>query len=188
VGSAISPAVHVCKRLEKVFQQCFAATENTRLVGGAKEPLYLPAREPNASHLLYYREDYAASALHEVAHWCIAGRARRAQVDFGYWYAPEGRNAAQQRAFESVEFKPQALEWFFSLACGRVFRVSADNFGVDGSVPDNTAFCRRVAEQARRYQQQGLPDRARVFFEQLAREFATGAACQRLDFDAAELS
>ena len=188
MGSAISSAVHACKLLETVFQRCFAVTENTLLVGGDEEPLYLPASGPNAPHLLFYREDYAASALHEVAHWCIAGQARRAQVDFGYWYAPEGRNAEQQRAFEAVEVKPQALEWFFALACGRVFRISVDNFGADGSLPDNTAFCRSVAEQARRYQQQGLPDRARLFFNQLASEFGTGASYQRLDFDALDLS
>ena len=98
------------RRLEEVFNRCFLLTENTRLVGGSAEPLYRPAGDGQEQHLLYYREDYFASALHEVAHWCIAGEARRQLVDFGYWYAPEGRDSQQQRAFESVEVKPQALE------------------------------------------------------------------------------
>ena len=106
-----------CARLEAVFARCFARTENTRLVGGAAEPLYQPAGKGNGPHSLYFREDYFASALHEVAHWCIAGIERRQRVDFGYWYAPEGRSDDQQRAFESVEVRPQALEWYFSLAC-----------------------------------------------------------------------
>jgi elongation factor P hydroxylase len=101
-------------------------------------------------HLLWYREDYFASALHEVAHWCIAGEQRRQQLDFGYWYAPDGRSPEQQGAFEAVEYKPQALEWFFSLACGYRFRLSADNLGMPGGeMPDASEFRGRVCEQAR---------------------------------------
>ena len=88
------------RRLEFVFNQCFAATEHTQLRGGAEEPLYQPASGAGGMHLLFYREDYFASALHEIAHWCIAGSARRRMVDFGYWYAPDGRDAQQQAAFE----------------------------------------------------------------------------------------
>jgi elongation factor P hydroxylase len=186
--SAALPALRVCERLETVFQRCFAVSQNTQLVGGAAEPLYLPADKPGTAHRLYYREDFAASALHEVAHWCIAGSARREQVDFGYWYAPEGRSASQQCAFEAVEVRPQALEWLFSVACGLRFRVSVDNFGADGSLPDSAAFCLRVAEQARRYQQQGLPSRARVFRDALATEFGTLAALQALDFEHGEIA
>ncbi len=49
-----------------------------------------------------------ASALHEISHWCIAGKARRELVDFGYWYCPDGRDAMTQSQFEDVEVKPQA--------------------------------------------------------------------------------
>ena len=40
------------------------------MVGGAAEPLYLPDRGTRTAEL-HYREDFAASALHEAAHWCI---------------------------------------------------------------------------------------------------------------------
>jgi hypothetical protein len=173
----------LCQRLEATFAYCFAHSENTRLVGGASEPLYQPGESPMQANLLFYREDYFASALHEIAHWCIAGAARRKRVDFGYWYAPEGRSAAQQQAFEAVEIKPQALEWFFSLACGYRFRVSADNFLADGTIPDTGAFRQRVAAQAVHYQRAGLPSRAAQFFAALSAEFGTHLDVRRLRFD-----
>ena len=82
------------------------------------EPYYQPATGECDMHRLFYRSDYFASALHEVAHWCIAGERRRQLADFGYWYTPDGRSPQQQSAFEAVEAKPQPLDWFFSLACG----------------------------------------------------------------------
>ena len=125
-----------CQQLEAVFHDCFFEAFNTRLVGGADEPLYQPAALPGQAHLLHYREDYFASALHEVAHWCIAGERRRGLVDFGYWYAPDGRSAAQQRDFEAVEYKPQALEWHFARACGYRFRISLGNLdGIEAYSP-----------------------------------------------------
>jgi elongation factor P hydroxylase len=174
--------------LERVFQRCFARRWRTRLVGGADEPYYQPAAEPGAPHLLHYRLDYFASALHEVAHWCIAGPRRRELPDFGYWYTPDGRSAARQRAFEAVESRPQALEWFFSQACGVHFRVSADNLGAaDYAAAGELSFRQRVLEQARLLQAAGLPPRAGLFFRGLADAFATGARAETLRFDMAAL-
>lgn len=119
-------AGHRSADLEMLFAACFQGRWRTRLEGGADEPLYLPGGD-GALHRLCYRADYFASALHEIAHWCIAGPARLRQVDFGYWYLPDGRDAAAQRAFEAVEARPQALEWIFSVAAGYRFRPSADN-------------------------------------------------------------
>ena len=96
-------------RLEAVFNQCFQEGYRTRLYGGAEEPLYQPATASDSYHALRYRADYFASALHEIAHWCIAGRQRRLLSDFGYWYTPEGRSSDQQRAFEDV--LQQAGSW-----------------------------------------------------------------------------
>src|SRR5699024_8041815 len=92
--------------LEVLFAKCFYAEHQTLLVGGASEPLYTPwsGKEPAK---VYYTRDYFRSALHEIAHWCIAGAQRRQQTDFGYWYAPEGRDAKQQANFEQVEVNPQ---------------------------------------------------------------------------------
>jgi elongation factor P hydroxylase len=126
-------------------------------------------------HRLYYRSDYFASALHEVAHWCIAGERRRQLADFGYWYAPDGRSPQQQSAFEAVEAKPQALEWLFSLACGYRFRISVDNLGATQAGEHDTApFRQRVLAQARAWQQSRLPPRAELFFSALSLEFGTG--------------
>ena len=61
-------------RIEEVFADCFYEDYGTRLQGGASEPLYRPSSGGDA--VIFYREDFAASALHEVAHWCIAGVGR----------------------------------------------------------------------------------------------------------------
>lgn len=175
------------RRLERVFDACFYLRWRTRLVGGAPEPFYQPAGRDGTCHQLHYRSDYFASALHEVAHWCIAGEARRRLPDFGYWYAPDGRTAGQQAAFESVEYRPQALEWFFSRACAHRFRVSADNLHPDGSIPDGESFKRRVLDQALHWQTAGLPLRAGMFFAALSNEFGTRLQVAQLRFSLAEL-
>jgi elongation factor P hydroxylase len=185
-SSAIEPFRSA--RLEKVFNICFADSMNTQLVGGAEEPLYQPAATPIEHHALYYRADYFASALHEVAHWCIAGERRRLQTDFGYWYAPDGRNLQQQRAFQAVESRPQALEWYFSKACDYRFQVSLDNLGLpDSRNADSSAFQRSVLLQARHWKQTGLPGRAATFFQALCREFGTNVPARKLAFSLAEL-
>ena len=50
------------------------------------------------------------SALHEVAHWCIASAGRRRCRDYGYWYIPPPRDATAQTEFFAVEARVQALE------------------------------------------------------------------------------
>lgn len=164
--------VFCARRVERVFAQCFLQSENTLLCGGADEPLYAPSTQPGEPHRLWFREDYFASALHETAHWCIAGAARRQQVDFGYWYAPEGRDPAAQAAFESVEVRPQALEWCFSIACGFPFRISTDNLAAEaGEAGDHSAFESAVRREALRLAGATLPRRAAVFFRALQAEF-----------------
>jgi elongation factor P hydroxylase len=176
------------RRLEQVFSRCFSKSLRTRLQGGAEEPLYQPARNQQDWHRLYYRADYFASALHEVSHWCIAGAQRRQQLDFGYWYAPDGRDQGQQKTFEAVEYKPQALEWFFSKACGYGFRISVDNLDPEtGRLPDTRCFRQRVHKQVLYWQQEGLPERALRFFLGLCDEFGTSVAAQDLHFALAEL-
>lgn len=160
--------------LEQVFRDCFHAQYRTALVGGGEEPLYQPAGAGGGDHRIVYREDFFASALHEAAHWCIAGVQRREQVDYGYWYAPDGRDPAQQRHFEKVEVKPQAVEWHFALACNTGFRISVDNLEGEGS--DGLAFAVAVTEQAQHYCRTGLPARAQQLRLALAKAFAGNAA------------
>jgi elongation factor P hydroxylase len=108
-----------------IFNHLFDAPENTVLIGGAQEPLYIPGNDKNR---IYFRFDYFASALHEVAHWCLAGKKRRQSEDYGYWYKPDGRDAAWQVRFEEVEVKPQALECIFSAAEVAIVIKSNINF------------------------------------------------------------
>ena len=166
--------VHDPVALERVFNHCFLDSESTRLIGGASEPLYLPADKACAENRLYYREDFFASALHEAAHWCIAGRERRGLRDFGYWYEPEGRNGDQQASFLVVEARPQALEWYFSTACGYPFQPSLDSFDPEGYEAMYSTFVGRVVAQTERLRADGLPLRAERFFDALAAEFGTG--------------
>ena len=79
----------------RLFNQEFAESDTTELIGGAAEPYY----EPGSLNRIYFRADYVRSALHEVAHWCVAGSRRRRLADYGYWYSPDGRDADQQQAF-----------------------------------------------------------------------------------------
>ena len=158
----------VAIRLEQVFSECFSRRWRTRLLGGASEPYYQPATDSHGMHLLYYRSDYFASALHEAAHWCIAGTARRRCDDFGYWYQAGERSAELQRRFESVEVAPQALEWLFSRACGRGFQLSVDNFAVDNRPP--APFAEAVLARLQGWLASGaLPTRAAQFAAALNR-------------------
>ena len=86
----------------RVFISVFSASEGAVLSGVAAEPLY----EPGHPATIYFREDFERSALHEVAHWCVAGRYRRQLPDYGYWYRAEGRECSRQAAFYAVETQP----------------------------------------------------------------------------------
>ncbi|PTY37343.1 hypothetical protein BGP77_07405 [Saccharospirillum sp. MSK14-1] len=141
----------------------------TQLVAGVDEPIYVPAAEERSLHCIVFAHGYFNSALHELAHWCVAGPERRLLDDYGYWYCPDGRNAQQQAAFEQVEVKPQALEWWFAQACGRRFRTSRDNLGGEDS--DSRPFREAVQRQALGYLHDGLPDRAHQVVQQLSHGF-----------------
>ncbi len=155
--------------MELLFDQCFFARYQTLLVGGGSEPLYQPADATRPYHRIIYRANYFASALHEVAHWCLAGDERRKLADYGYWYYPDSRSAAQQRAFERVEVKPQALECLFAAAARHPFRISLDN--LSEPIGDASRFGRAVAAQADTWRRTGLPARAEQFRAALAAHF-----------------
>lgn len=152
---------HQYEDLICIFNQCFSSTLNTRLIKGDDEPIYLPSDEVTPYHAIHFAHGFFSSALHECAHWLIAGEARRQLVDFGYWYVPDGRSAEQQAQFEAFEVKPQAIEWILSKACGYRFRVSVDN--LNGGEINSSAFKSAVFNQVNFYCQQGLSDRAHQF-------------------------
>ena len=121
---------------------------NVTLVRGDFEPEYFPATETEAARI-EFAHGFFNSALHEISHWSIAGEQRRLLPDLGYWYAPDGRTAEQQALFEQVEIKPQAIEWLFSKAFGRKFRVSLDNLTGDGG--NGATFKDHVYAQLQQY-------------------------------------
>ncbi len=142
---------------------------NTRLVLGDDEPIYIPAGKDKSYHQIVFAHGFFSSALHEIAHWCIAGEKRRLLEDYGYWYCPDGRNETQQADFEKVEIKPQAIEWAFTEAAGRRFQVSTDN--LNGAEPDREGFTKNVAAQLALYKADGFPPRAERFINALENTF-----------------
>ena len=154
------------EQLTEIFNSLFVSSYNTKLEGGANEPLYMPADINFKFNRLIFRCDYASSALHEVAHWCLAGEERRKLIDYGYWYHSDGRSRAQQKMFETVEIKPQALEWIFSIAAQHSFHASADNLLGDVDIGD--CFFQSVVKQAHVWCREPMPLRARLFVQALA--------------------
>ena len=152
------------KQLISLFHSCFKEDFHTCLEAGFDEPYYCFDQQTGHARICF-RENFASSALHEVAHWCIAGAKRRTQNDYGYWYKPDGRSANEQREFEQVEIKPQALEWIFSVAAGIEFNLSADN--LNGDKVNHSGFAQAVVQQAKRYLMLGLPARANIFYKAL---------------------
>ncbi|MGE9553012.1 elongation factor P hydroxylase [Erwinia amylovora] len=167
----MSPFHHYAQLIE-IFDRCFFADFQTRLIKGDDEPIYLPADEEVDYHRVVFAHGYYASAMHEISHWCIAGSERRKQVDFGYWYCPDGRDAMTQSQFEVVEVKPQALEWMFCVAAGFPFNVSCDNLNGDCE-PDRIAFQRKVHAQVMMQLDQGIPSRPARFIAELCKYYST---------------
>lgn len=176
---------HDYQDLINLFNHCFAMSYNTRLVKGDEEPVYLPANAERPYHAIYFAHGFFSSALHEISHWLIAGEARRQQVDFGYWYAPDGRNAEQQALFQQVEVKPQALEWILAKACGYPFRVSFDN--LNGDPGDGLAFKTAIFEQVQSYCQKGVSARTAQFREALCDFYRSPKEIRASDFQWEEL-
>jgi elongation factor P hydroxylase len=173
---ATQSSTHQSDTLVTIFNRLFAEPCNTVLCDGGSEPEYQPSEQAGGKHRIVFTRDYYASALHEVAHWCIAGDGRRQLHDYGYWYVADGRSPGQQEAFEQVEFKPQAMEWLFSSAAGYRFRLSADNLSGGQQVSAN--FKKSVYRQACDYREDGLPDRASAFFRALAEHYGNSTSLQ----------
>lgn len=153
----------------RLFNECFMESENTLLLKGEGEPIYRPASNRRPNNEVVFAHGFVRSALHEIAHWTLAGRVRRNLLDYGYWYAPDGRTAEQQARFEQVEVSPQAIEWLLSLAAGVTFEVSVDNLAGDDE-SDRVAFTRAVIARATVRMTQGLPPRAEQFMHALCAE------------------
>lgn len=179
--------VHTLSDIIAIFNGCFEQEFNTRLVKGGDEPVYIPAGHKTEGydvlpyHAIYFARGFYSSALHEISHWLIAGAERRKLEDFGYWYEPDGRSAEQQREFEKVEVKPQAIEWVLATAADFRYFASADN--LNGNPGDPTAFKRAVYAQVRKYAENGLPERAEKLRHALSRFYGTEDYINLAKFD-----
>ena len=152
-----------------IFNDTFYHSFNTKLELGGDEPIYLPADAEHSYHRINFARGFYASALHEIAHWCVAGPERRLLEDFGYWYEPDGRTAQVQAEFEKVEIRPQAYEWILALSAGFPFTVSCDNLNGDFE-PDRIAFMSKVHAEVVSILLQGMPPRVKMLSEAM-REF-----------------
>ena len=160
---------HDYQDLIKIFKDTFFKRFNTRLELGGDEPIYLPVDAEHDCHRIIFARGFYASALHEIAHWCVAGPERRRLEDFGYWYEPDGRSAQVQAEFEKVEIRPQAYEWILALSAGFPFYVSCDNLNGDVE-PDRQLFMSQVHAEVMSILDQGIPPRVLILSEAL-REF-----------------
>ncbi|ROS05026.1 hypothetical protein EDC56_0548 [Sinobacterium caligoides] len=184
---------HNYPKLIELFNACFAERDyrdgsNTRLICGQGEPIYYPAGMPEEDsghdyHRIIFAHGFFASALHELAHWCVAGQERRCLVDFGYWYIPDGRTAAQQQAFERVEGRTQAIEWLLASACDYRFCVSVDN--LTGEAGDSQGFKALVYQYLQGYLQAGVNERTQCLINAFSTHFGVKEpmAAERFQLD-----
>lgn len=158
-------------RIAATFNRTFVSSHRTVLMLGGDEPLYLPATASQCAVIVSNR-DYPASALHEVAHWCLASARRRQLVDYGYWYEPPPRCEAAQARFVVVEERNQALESIFADAAGLPFHVSLDD--VDATPAMRRRFEARVSLRSEQLRDGPLPPRAERFRRALREAFGDG--------------
>ena len=166
----MSTILHYSDLIE-IFESTFFKTFNTKLICGSDEPIYLPADKEQPFHRIIFAHGFYASALHEIAHWLVAGEQRRLIEDYGYWYEPDGRTAIQQAEFEKVEIVPQAIEWAIAVSCGFKFDVSADN--LSGIEIDRLAFKHKVYAQVLSYLQNGFSVRTNTLIKACSHFYKT---------------
>ena len=148
---------------------------------GFEEPIYIPSNQDNPFNCIYFAKGYFSSALHECSHWLIAGEERRKLEDYGYWYVPDGRNEKEQKLFQQVEIKPQALEWILSIAANFKFNISLDN--LESNCEESLQFKKAVYDQVNTYCLKGLPLRAHLFRLALCNFYSTDLKLNIKDFD-----
>lgn len=162
----VSGVLPTHQALARVFNLRFGERYNVVCVGGFAQPEYLPADQTQGAAQLGYTQDYAASALHEIAHWCIAGTRRLALADFGYDYLPPPRDKRIQQRFFALEYKVQLLEAWFALGTGVRFVASADNFECTQIAYD--VFAQKIADALALPSMLKIPLRAQQFTNALA--------------------
>lgn len=156
---------HAVEDLISIFNELFIPSLNTELVAGDSEPIYLPSNEQYPHNRIIFAHGFFSSALHEIAHWSVAGPERRQLEDFGYWYKPDGRTLVEQAEFERVECRPQAYEWILSASCGKRFHFSADN--LSSGLGPSDEFKRSVLMCVHKTLAEGMNPRLHALSERL---------------------
>ena len=157
-------------RLEALFDRLFRVDERTVLVKTTTvDPVYYPQSDSRTLAEIHFANEFFSSALHEIAHWLIAGSERRTKLDYGYWYKPDGRDLEEQQNFERFEARNQGLEWILSTAANHDFHVSADN--LSGEIRDGISFARAVRQNALSFLKKGFSGRSKILIEALITEF-----------------
>ena len=154
-----------CEELAALFNTVFEASEQTILVDTDDEPHYLPRDNDRLLYCIFYTKDSYTSLMHEVAHWCRAGFARRQLPDYGYWYQASNRSPEAQQLYVQSESKTQALEWIFCVAAGLPVQIIPENQPY--SFEPSLEFRRSIYEAALHYLQRGLSDRSERFRQAL---------------------
>lgn len=162
---------HQIHDLIRIFDESFYQAYNCKLIKGQHEPVYIPASIETPFHQIVFAHGFYASALHEIAHWLVAGEHRRLLEDYGYWYCPDGRTKEQQLEFENAEVKPQAIEWALSIAAGFAFNVSIDN--LNGAQTCRFSFQTRVHKQVLRLVEEGFSERTDRLLKALSDFYGT---------------
>ncbi|MGR5131510.1 elongation factor P hydroxylase [Vibrio alfacsensis] len=171
---------HEYQDLIAIFNNTFFESFNTKLELGGDEPIYLPADQEHPHHRIIFARGFYASALHEIAHWCVAGPERRLLEDFGYWYEPDGRTAEVQAEFEKVEIRPQAYEWILAKSADFPFNVSCDNLHGDFE-PDRLGFMHKVHREVMGIFETGFPPRVKMLSDAM-RAFYDVQPLEKSDF------
>ncbi|XPE56836.1 elongation factor P hydroxylase [Shigella flexneri] len=107
--------------------------------------------------VLVFAHGFLASALHEIFTRVSPVKQKREQVDFGYWYCPDGRDAETKGQFEDVEVKPQAFDCVVARGGGFRSTLAATTWKV--TLNRTIVFQRRVHAQVMTYLTRGIPSR-----------------------------
>ena len=158
-----------CKELANLFNATFETAENTILVATMDEPHYMPHGDDRLGNCIFYTQDSYTSLMHEVAHWCRAGKERRQLPDYGYWYQAEDRSSEAQALYLQSESKTQALEWIFCVAAGVHVQIIPEN--QPHSFEPSLEFKKSIYAATLNYLQKGLSDRAERFKQVLLKHY-----------------
>ncbi len=159
------------KQLISLFNNTFEEQYNVILLSDSDEPDYRPCNSDCATNVINFANGYINSALHEIAHWVIAGESRRKLADYGYWYEEDGRDSQQQMLFQQLEIFPQAVEKAFCEAMSRQFNASIDNLLSPSNSVQRAQFEADIESKKKQLEIEGFPKRAEQFLGVLTKQF-----------------